>query len=82
MNCWEYKKCGREANGAKVKELGVCPVYPKHGTHCARIAGTQCGGKVQGAFAMRLADCMQCDFYKSPHYDESWCIADLKRGDI
>ena len=24
-NCWEYKKCGREVGGAKVKDLGVCP---------------------------------------------------------
>ncbi len=49
MNCWEFKKCGREAGGAKVAELGVCPAYPNAGTHCARIAGTFCGGKVQGS---------------------------------
>jgi hypothetical protein len=47
MNCWEFKKCGREANGAKAKELGTCSAYPNHGTHCAKIAGTLCGGKVQ-----------------------------------
>ena len=68
MNCWEFKKCGREAGGAKVKELGVCPAYPHDGQDCARAAGTFCGGKVQGNFAAKLVSCMQCDFYKSEHY--------------
>ena len=72
MNCWEFKKCGREANGAKAAELGVCPSYPDHGAHCARIAGTLCGGKVQGSFATKLSNCMQCDFYKSPYYDRAY----------
>jgi hypothetical protein len=72
MNCWEFKKCGREKNGAKEKELGVCPAYPSHGKHCARIVGTLCGGKVQGAFAAKLSTCMQCEFYKSPNYDKSY----------
>ncbi len=71
MNCWEFKKCGREAGGAKAQELGVCPAYPNHGTHCARIAGTFCGGKVQGSFAMKLASCMQCDFFMGEHYERS-----------
>ena len=68
MNCWEFKKCGREANGAKSKDLGVCSAYPNHGSHCARVAGTLCGGKVQGTFAEKLANCMTCDFYQSPSY--------------
>jgi len=72
MNCWEFKKCGREKGGAKAAELGVCPAYPGNGSHCARIAGTFCGGKVQGTFAMKLANCMQCEFYKSPNYDKSY----------
>jgi hypothetical protein len=72
MNCWEFKKCGRTPGGAKALELGVCPVYKEHGTHCAKIAGTLCGGKVQGTFATKLANCLQCDFYKSPHYDRKY----------
>ena len=73
MNCWEFKKCEREANGAKAKELGVyCPAYPNHGTHCAYTGGTLCGGKVQGTFAVKIANCMECDFYKSPNYDKSY----------
>jgi len=72
MNCWEFKKCGREKGGSKANELGVCPAYPDHGTHCAWIAGTLCGGKVQGSFAQKVSSCMKCDFYLSPHYDETY----------
>jgi hypothetical protein len=72
MNCWEFKKCGRESGGAKEKELGVCSAYPNHGVHCAHIAGTLCGGKVQGSFAMKVANCMKCDFYLSGNYDKSY----------
>jgi len=75
QNCWEHKKCGREANGAKVHELGVCPASTEFrvtganggknaGRACWAIAGTLCGGKQQGTFAMKNASCMVCDFYK------------------
>lgn len=57
MNCWEFKNCGRD----KSKD---CPAYPNNGTNCWRVAGTMCGGKVQGTFAQKLANCMECDYYK------------------
>jgi hypothetical protein len=69
MNCWEFKKCGREAGGAKAKDLGVCPAWPKDGNRCARVAGTLCGGKVQGTFAMKVVNCMACDFYQSGNHE-------------
>jgi len=25
LNCWEFKKCGREPGGEKASELGICP---------------------------------------------------------
>ena len=68
MNCWEFKKCGREAGGAMVARLGPCPAYPDHGTTCASTAGTLCGGTVQGTFASKLATCLECDFFRSQHY--------------
>ncbi len=65
MNCWEAKKCGREANGSKVAELGVCPAYTKKaGDACWLVAGTFCGGEVQGTFADKEKNCMMCEFYK------------------
>ena len=71
MNCWEFKKCGREKGGVNEKELGSCPAYPDNGKMCARVAGTFCGGRVQGTFATKLGNCMNCDFYLSPYYDKS-----------
>jgi hypothetical protein len=75
QNCWEYKKCGREPGGLKAQELGVCPASTatkanglnggtNGGRACWVIAGTLCGGKVQGTFATKLANCLQCQFYQ------------------
>ncbi|NOZ07885.1 MAG: hypothetical protein GXO91_03275 [FCB group bacterium] len=74
-NCWEFKKCGREPNGAKIEDLGVCPAAVEtkvdgvnHGKNggraCWPLTGTFCGGVVQGSFAMKLTNCMACDFYQ------------------
>ena len=63
-NCWEFKECGREEGGKKIKDLGVCPASPDHGKDCWEIAGTFCGGKVQGTFAQKKGSCMACDWYK------------------
>jgi len=75
LNCWEIKKCGRQTGGEKVKELGVCVAasdFRLNGVHggrnggrcCYAVAGTLCGGKVQGSFATKLTNCMQCDVYQ------------------
>jgi hypothetical protein len=75
VNCWEFKKCGREAGGLKVGELGICPAAMESrvngmnggkngGRACWPLAGTFCGGKVQGTFAMKVANCMECEFFK------------------
>jgi hypothetical protein len=72
VNCWEFTKCGRERGGSRAKELGVCPAYPDHGQHCARVTGTMCGGQVQGCFARKLTNCMKCDFYQTPYYDKTY----------
>lgn len=78
MNCWEYKKCGREKGGVNSKALGVCPAYPDHGKDCALIAGTLCGGEVQGSFARKYKDCAKCDFYRSSYYNKNLKIRDLQ----
>lgn len=72
MNCWEFKKCGRQKGGAKVQEFGVCPSYPDKGKQCAHVVGTLCGGQLQGSFAMKLTNCMKCDFYQSPDYEKGY----------
>jgi len=81
MNCWEYKKCGRELGGINAVELGVCPAYSErrlNGIHggrnagraCWVIAGTFCGGKVQGTFAEKERSCLSCEFYKIVRKEE------------
>ena len=72
MNCWEYKKCGREGGGTKSTELVTCPAYPEFGQQCARVAGTLCGGEVQGTFVIKLGNCQKCEFYTSKYYDKSY----------
>ena len=71
MNCWEFMKCGREPGGSKVFTLGICQAFPDDGKQCARIAGTLCGGEVQGTYAMKIFDCAECDFYKSKYYQHN-----------
>lgn len=74
LNCWQFKKCGREPSGAKVAELGVCPAAlpgafdgRNDGTHsgryCWKVVGTLCGGKVQGTFATKIMSCSKCEHY-------------------
>jgi hypothetical protein len=81
QNCWEFKKCGRQVGGEKAKELGVCPASNNadnnkvnNGTNsgrvCWAIAGTLCGGKVQGTFADKQLSCMSCEFLKKVKSEE------------
>lgn len=81
LNCWEFKKCGREPGGLKVKELGECPAASGRsanglnggangGRLCWALTGTLCGGKVQGTFAQKLANCLECEFYKLVRKEE------------
>ncbi|GBE05284.1 hypothetical protein BMS3Abin10_00907 [bacterium BMS3Abin10] len=68
-------ECGREPDGAKVSEFGVCLAATdiraggiNHGENAGRscwaVAGTFCRGKVQGSYAKKLGDCEKCRFYK------------------
>jgi hypothetical protein len=74
LNCWEFKKCGRQPGGPKAAELGICPATQAQASNgsnegknggriCWALAGTMCGGKVQGTFAQKAANCMNCPFY-------------------
>ncbi len=75
LNCWEFMKCGREVGGKNVEQLGVCLAATEikaSGIHsgingggcCWAIAGTLCGGEIQGTFAMKLGSCIKCEFHK------------------
>jgi len=75
QNCWEHTNCGRQPGGSKVDELGPCPAAIEQrldgfngginaGRACWAIAGTMCGGAPKGLIALKLKDCMQCDFHR------------------
>jgi hypothetical protein len=81
QNCWEFKKCGREPGGKKSSELGVCPATvhkdldgihggKNAGRACWVVAGSLCGGKIQGTYATKLANCWRCDFMNSVKREE------------
>jgi len=73
MTCRQAKNCGRQPGGAKAGELGTCPAATiastginsgaNGGWICWALAGTLCGGKVQGSFAQKAANCMECPFF-------------------
>ena len=75
LNCWEFKKCGREPGGANAQKYGVCAASTETsannlnggkngGRACWAVAGTACGGTIQGTFALKLGKCLRCDFYR------------------
>jgi hypothetical protein len=81
LNCWEFKKCGREPGGEKVAEMGICPAAVEtrtngvnHGKNggraCWAISGTMCGGKVQGTYAVKIGNCLNCEFYQNVQREE------------
>jgi serine/threonine protein kinase len=75
INCWEFMKCGREPGGAKAAEYGTCVAATDSsyeginagknaGRICWAVAGTCCGGKIQGTFAEKRNSCTSCPFYR------------------
>jgi methyl-accepting chemotaxis protein len=56
--CWEYMNCDREKDNS-------CPAVTElAGRNCWLVAGTMCGGTVQGTAAKKIGNCRQCDFYQ------------------
>ncbi len=80
-NCWEVKQCGREYGGRNTHDCGVCPAcsYEKlDGVHggknagrsCWVVAGSMCGGEIQGTYAQKHRNCHTCDFYMKVKSEE------------
>ena len=88
QNCWEFKQCGRQEGGANVAALGICPVSTathrdgqNHGLNggraCWAVAGTLCGGEVQGIFAQKIGNCARCEFFQKVRREENVSEATL-----
>ena len=76
LNCWEFKKCGRDRNG----DRPVCPAVVETradgvnegenaGRVCWSVEGTFCHGGVQGNYAQKLPACLVCDFRLKVHQE-------------
>jgi len=81
-NCWEVKNCGRQPGGEHIHDMGVCPATMEtkldgihggknSGRACWVVAGTFCGGKVQGTFGQKYGNCKTCDFYNTVQSEEN-----------
>lgn len=75
LNCWEFKKCGREPGGINAEKSGVCPSALEDRTNgingglhagraCWAVAGTFRAGKIYGVFAEKIDTCVNCDFFQ------------------
>jgi hypothetical protein len=75
LNCWEFKKCGRQLGGEKALDVTLCPAIIEislDGVHdgefggraCWVLPGTICNGVIQGNFAEKRKKCEKCDFYE------------------
>lgn len=81
VNCWEFKKCGRQPEGSHSSDLGVCPAATTEnldrlhggtngGRACWFVVGTLCNGDVQGTYAKKYKSCVYCDFFKKVKEEE------------
>lgn len=81
QNCWEYMQCGRQPGGRNISKSGVCPAAvdisfdginrgKNAGRFCWAVAGTFCGGTVQGSFAEKRKSCLSCDFFNKVRTEE------------
>ncbi len=75
LNCWEFKRCGREAHGIRAHEMGVCPAAKLEvangflggvngGRACAFITGTFCSNTIEGTHREKEKQCDKCGFYQ------------------
>lgn len=59
VKCWEAKHC----------TFIECPSYESENLRCWQVAGTHCGGEVQGVFAQKLGRCEKCEVYQAARAD-------------
>ena len=65
LNCWDLINCERQKGGKKVNELDECIASKEGMGHsCWVIAGTLCGGKIQGTHAQKIGFCTSCKVYQ------------------
>ncbi len=75
LNCWEFKKCGRESVDDRDDHISICPAAisvkldglhggKNGGRACWFVVGTLCNGGRQGTYSKKYKTCIFCDFYR------------------
>ncbi len=59
VKCWEIKGCTQHN----------CPSFKSENLRCWQVAGTHCGGEVQGVFAQKFGRCEKCEVYRMARPD-------------
>jgi CRP-like cAMP-binding protein len=81
LNCWEFMGCKRGPGGAQTDGSGTCIAAADSsydginsgenaGRICWAVAGTCCGGEIQGTFAEKRDSCTGCPFYRLVQEEE------------
>ncbi len=93
LNCWEVMKCGREPDGVRVNEEGICQATTdtsayglnggkNGGRICWAIVGRFFGNSL-GTCAKDRFSCMTCDFFELVEKEEGVAnFVILKPGQI
>ncbi len=82
VKCYEIKNC---------QQLD-CPCHERMPMRCWQEAGTYCGGKVQGTYAQKYIDCMDCEVYNmaapdhvemiGEHFNNMMHILEMKHNEL
>jgi len=86
LNCWEFKRCGREPGGWRAADAGECPAAgaiawdgtnrgKNAGRYCWKILGTLCDEQLQDTSAKKLHKCGNCDFHRMVQQEELCAFA-------
>lgn len=57
--CWEFLKCGIEADASR-----RCSAFPDFGRICWSTAGSFSEGVIHGICAQKIENCQECSFYQ------------------
>jgi len=91
INCWEFMKCGREINGERAKDLGVCAAAANPqadginggingGRICWALVGTYSCYTGKSLFSEKKNLCFDCEFHRRVLSEEG--ILDLEIKEI
>ncbi|MCI5141605.1 MAG: hypothetical protein D3909_07730 [Candidatus Electrothrix sp. ATG1] len=76
VNCWEFKKCGRETGGRNLSVFGICSVPVEFGfdgvndgknggRSCWIIRESACEQVMRQCCVQEIRECRQCEFFTS-----------------